>query len=586
MFVSVTSKSQGSPRRLWRLLLGFAVTVASLVGLTQPAQATAVDTTYVEGTDSQAFMYNPLVVSSFALTMTDEDRDFINSEWELDTRNYRPATLVITSVKGESQAFEVGVHLKGGWGSRRPLDQKAGFKIKMDYSVPGQNYYGITKFTLNNMVQDGTMLHEALSYRLFRAMGVAAPRLGYGTVSLTSPNTGTIDYGLHAVVETYDKAMFKRWKSLTGSTKSNHIYEGGYGTEVGSGMQVDQGNSTDRSDVSTIASITNGSSGETWFSRIRAVVDINQMVMNWAIERYISHWDGYSRPGGWPNNYYVRVDGNGLATMHPWGTDQTWNDGWLTNFTDDGAPLFSRCVNYQPCLDLYHAALVKVLAKVDTLNLPTMLDRIWSSVTSLHGGDAGSTEATRAWIGTRKVALTDLLTSLNISGDTLPNAKLSYPTTGFKRGAVIKPTVSRLGTGAISYARVLGKDVCTVNPTTGATTIDGPGTCGIVVYVGKTATRLAQQVTVFREIPMMTSRLTVLGRSPLPKSESMTMIANSDSSGAATARRVSGSCRVSGMTVTALASSGKCVVKVSVAGDGVWFGTSKIVSVTMSKPAG
>lgn len=583
MFDSVTNRTARPPHRLWRLLLGIAITVASLVGFAQPASATSVDTTYVEGTDSQAFMYNPLAVSSFALTMTDDDRDFINSEWELDTRNYQPATLVITSVKGTSQAYQVGVHLKGGWGSRRPLDQKAGFKIKMNYSVSGQNYYGITKFTLNNMVQDGTMLHEALSYRLFRAMGVAAPRLGYGTVSLTTPNTGTIEYGLHAVVETYDKEMFKRWKSLAGSTKSNHIYEGGYGTEVGSGMQVDQGSTTDRSDVNSIASITNSYSGETWFSRIRGVVDINQMAMTWAIERYISHWDGYSRPGGWPNNYYVRVDGKGLATMHPWGTDQTWNDGWLTSFTDDGAPLFSRCVNYQPCLDLYHAALTKVLAKVGTLNLPTMLDRIWSSVTSLHGGDAGATAETRAWIGTRANTLTELLTSLSVTGDTLPSAKLSYATTGFKPGGIIKPTVSRLGTGAISYARVLGKDVCTVNPTTGATTIDGPGTCGIAVYVGKTSTRLAQQVTVFREIPMMTSRLTVRGRSPLPKGQTMTMFAVADSDGTASARRVSGSCRVSGMNVTALASSGTCVVKVTVAGDGSWFGTSKVVNVAMTR---
>jgi hypothetical protein len=453
----------------------------------------------------------------------------------------------------------------------------------MNYSVPGQNYYGITKFTLNNMVQDGTMLHEALSYRLFRAMGVAAPRLGYARVTLRTPNTGITDYQLHAVVETYDKEMFKRWKSLSGSTNSDHIYEGGYGTEVGSGMQVDQGSTTDRSDVNTIASITNNYSGENWFSRIRSVVDINQMVMNWAIERYISHWDGYSRPGGWPNNYYVRVDGNGLATMHPWGTDQTWNDGWLINFTDDGAPLFSRCVNYQPCLDLYHAALTKVLTKVGTLNLPTMLDRIASSVTSLHGGDAWATTETRNWISTRANTLTALLTDLGVTGDTLPAAKLGYATTGFKPGAVIKPTVSRLGTGTISYARVLGKDVCTVNPATGATTIDGPGTCGIAVYVGKTSTRLAQQVTVFREIPMMTSRLTVRGRSPLPQGQTMTMLAIADSDGTASARRVSGSCRVSGMDVTALASSGTCVVKVTVAGDGSWFGTSKVVNVAMSR---
>lgn len=583
MFASVTRSTHRSPRAWRRLLIALAVTLVSIVGFAQPANA-SVDTTYVEGSDKQAFMYNPLAVSSFALTMTDEDRDYINGEvTSYDARVYKPATLVITSLKGTSQTFEVGVHLKGGWGSSRSLDEKAGFKVKMDFSVTGQNYYGITKFTLNNMVQDPTMLHEALSYRLFRAMGVPAPRVGYSTVSVTTPNRGTVDYGLHAVVETYDKEMFKRWPSLTGSTKSNHIYEGGYGHEVGLEMQVDQGSDTERADISTLASITANYSGENWFTRFRGVADINEMVMTWAIERYISHWDGYSRPGGWPNNYYVRIDGNGLATMHPWGTDQTWNDGWLTNFTDDGAPLYSRCINYQPCLDLYRAALARIQSKVASLNLPTMLDRIWTTVTSLHGGDAGSTDGTRSWIINRPSALSATLTDAATAGDTLPTLKLNFATTGFKPGAVFKPTVSRVGAGVISYVRVLGKDVCTVNPTTGATTIDGPGTCGIAAYVAKTDTRLAQQVTVFRDVPMMTSRLTVRGRSPLPKGQTMTMLADADSSGTASARRLSGSCRVSGMNVTALASSGTCRIKVTVAGDDSWFGTSKIVNVAMSR---
>jgi spore coat protein CotH len=87
----------------------------------------------------------------------------------------------------------------------------------MDAFVKKQKLFGITKFTLNNMVQDPSYIHEALSYRLFRAVGVPTPRVGYANVTLNGRN-----YGLHLNVETVDTTMLKRW-GLT----NKHLYKGG-----------------------------------------------------------------------------------------------------------------------------------------------------------------------------------------------------------------------------------------------------------------------------------------------------------------------------------------------------------------------
>ena len=56
--------------------------------------------------------------------------------------------------------------------------------------MSGQRFLGLKKLTLNNMVQDASMVHEGLAYRAFRAVGVPAPRTGYAFVRLNGSAYG------------------------------------------------------------------------------------------------------------------------------------------------------------------------------------------------------------------------------------------------------------------------------------------------------------------------------------------------------------------------------------------------------------
>jgi hypothetical protein len=561
-------------KRIIAVVIVVVLTSTGLIGLggVDGAQAATVDTRYVEGSDKQAFLFNPLVVNKFDLKTTAEAEAALRA----DPTNYHAATLKVTTPKGISSTYKVGVRIKGGWGSYRDLDDKAAFKIKMNFSVKGQKLYGIKKFTLNNMVQDPSMLHEAVSYRLFRAMGVAAPRVGYANVLFNGRN-----YGLHSNIETYDDELFERWYSA----KTDHLYEGGYGTEVGPDMEVDEGSKTDKSDVTELQTINNELSGEAWFNAIRAKVNLNQMIMNWAVEHYIGHWDGYTN--NWPNNYYVHKPAGGLFTMHPWGTDQTWIR-WNA-LVDDGATMMTRCIQYQPCQDIYLGALTKIEKKLPSLALPTMVDRIWVKILPALTADprkpysvedsTGHMQATKEFMANRFAEVQ----AFN-AARSAPTLSVTYPRSGFKVGGILKPTVKKTGNGTVTFSRIQGDGVCDVDPITGFVTVRRGGTCKVGVQTSRTESHQAVMTTVTRKIPKLTSRIIVAAFNPLAKLQVMNLAVLTDSTGNVSYKRKSGTCRVAGSQVTALASSGKCLVSISVASDANYSKYSRVVTISMVRP--
>jgi hypothetical protein len=84
-------------------------------------------------------------------------------------------------------------------------------------------------------------------------------------------------------------------------------------------------------------------------------------------------------------------------------------------------------------------------------------------------------------------------------------------------------------------------------------------------------------------VPKMASRINVAQYQALRVGRSMTLSTFTDSSGAVSVKLKSGRCRVSGKTVKALASSGKCIISVSVAGDSNFLKATKYYAVNLRK---
>lgn len=350
--------------------MGFALVFCSAVFfssvcLPQPEVAASGRTRdYSEGSDAAADLFDPLTLVDVDLSLSDATIDALNS----DPYSYQSATLTMTVDGVVKGPFAVQLKLKGRWGSFRSLDGKSAFKIKIP-SGARASLFGLKKLTLNNMVQDPSKTHEAMTYRLFRAVGIAAPRTGYAEVSVNGQS-----YGLYLNLETPDSVMLPRWFDST-----QHLLEGSYWTDVVPGnegaFEVDEGSEVDFSDLTPFLENQNEAlSDAEWWTGFKSLADEEQMTKMWAVEMFVGHWDGYAHTI-W-NNYYIHSDSSDQWSMLPWGTDQTWSDRLDFFATDGRAVLFRRCMAVVECTAMYTRALQEVSDEFGTLNLSEMADDI------------------------------------------------------------------------------------------------------------------------------------------------------------------------------------------------------------------
>ncbi len=318
-------------------------------------------------------IYDPGTVTVVDIGLSPEAID----ELEEDPDEYVEGTFALTFTDGTpggegetiELANEVGIRLKGKVGSFRPLTGKAGFKVKFN-EYAKQRLFGLKKLTLNNMVQDPSMIHETLAYTVFRAAGVPAPRTGYAYVRLNGE-----DFGVYLNVEVFDDVGLERWFGEFDDPQ--HLYEGEYGTDVTPGgaaaFSVDEGDEEVRTDLEAlIAAVAGG--GETFSERVEGIADLSEMTRMWAGEKFLGHWDGYAGadssqfPGGvMPNNFYLFSDAAGEFQMLPWGADQTWSS--RLDFGAEAGLLFDECLADPSCRDLYRESLADVGEAVEALDL-------------------------------------------------------------------------------------------------------------------------------------------------------------------------------------------------------------------------
>ena len=92
------------------------------------------------------------------------------------------------TVDGQTHA-DVGVRKKGFVGSQSST--KPSLKLRFDKYVDGQSLPGdMSRMTLNNSVQDPSMVNTCLSYLVFAAAGNPAPRCNFATVSVNGADLG------------------------------------------------------------------------------------------------------------------------------------------------------------------------------------------------------------------------------------------------------------------------------------------------------------------------------------------------------------------------------------------------------------
>ncbi len=83
--------------------------------------------------------------------------------------------------------------------------ERYSFKVEFDHYVEGMTYHGLDKLSLNNMIQDATMMKDYLAYTLMNKMGVPSSLCSYVQISVNGES-----WGLYLAVEGLEDAFMER----------------------------------------------------------------------------------------------------------------------------------------------------------------------------------------------------------------------------------------------------------------------------------------------------------------------------------------------------------------------------------------
>jgi hypothetical protein len=276
-------------------------------------------------------VFDESVIRTYDIEVADSDWQWLNDNATLE--EYVPAAL---RFEGASYS-EVAIRYKGSFGSLyscfdgqgNRICDKLSIKLKFNEYVPEARFRGLKRINLHSMEADPTNMHDAIGYKLFRDVGVAAPRTAYARVVINGELIG-----LYAVVEQIDgrftRAMFpdggegNLYKEVWPSHASEQPYLDALKTNE------DENPSADKM-VRFAQALADG--GEAGFAEvIEQWIGTEYLARYMAVARLIDSWDdivGWYCVGGtcFNHNYYwYESTAEDRVWLIAWDLDHTFEE--------------------------------------------------------------------------------------------------------------------------------------------------------------------------------------------------------------------------------------------------------------------
>ena len=269
------------------------------------------------------------------------------------------------TVDGETHS-NVGVRKKGFLGSHS--DTKPSLKLRFDKYVDDRSLGGvIERMTLNNSIQDASMVNTCLTYQIFAAAGSPSPRCNFATVTVNGKNLG-----LYVHTEEIKQPFLTRHFN----NAEGNLYEGTVSDFTpdfrGTLEKKTNEDADDWSDIdAVVAALQDQSDGG--LEALAKAVDLDRFLSFWATEVLVGHWDGYA---GDRNNYHFYREPDGPFVFIPWGVDHTFH------LKDDPNP-FDNISNPPPSVLALSAIPNRLYNNADwrlkyVVRLKELLDTAWN----------------------------------------------------------------------------------------------------------------------------------------------------------------------------------------------------------------
>ena len=152
-----------------------------------------------------AMEYETLLFDTSKVHTLDIEMD----DWDsfIDSCESEEYSLCTVAIDGETYS-NVGIRAKGNTSLSAVEaygNDRYSFKIEFDHYNSAQNYHGLDKLSLNNIIQDNTYMKDYLCYRMMASIGVAAPLCSYAYITVNGE-----DWGLYLAVEGVEESFMER----------------------------------------------------------------------------------------------------------------------------------------------------------------------------------------------------------------------------------------------------------------------------------------------------------------------------------------------------------------------------------------
>ncbi|MGB0590843.1 MAG: lectin-like protein [Myxococcota bacterium] len=329
-----------------------------------------------------------------------------------------PDAWVYTQVTVDGEAMDdVGLRLHGQLGAFRGLDHSAGLSLSFEAISKGHTLRGLKTLSLNNLLHDPSLVRELLTYALFRAAGIPAPRVGYTQVEVNG-----LPYGVYLMVEpSHSDAFLSHW--FDGEI-SGALYGGRDGQDlfVDAVANFSSGAGADAHKLSLFGLVQAldwvDLSGDVP-AQLDAIFGLQGYLDFVATELILGHQDGYA----WSRNGYnlYRPTLTSPWAFMPVGADRTFIDH-LQPLEGSGR-VHQLCIRDPACRLLLGEAYDAALVRIDEIDLVGMAqsahlllaDAILDDPRPALAPDAVSAalEAVLAYLSERPTTLVDGLVCLD-----------------------------------------------------------------------------------------------------------------------------------------------------------------------------
>ena len=245
------------------------------------------------------------------IEVSDQDMEFLRTQKRSGASTIVHSNVLATVREGAHLYTNVALHLKGS-ASFRAVDLKPALTLSFDKVEEAQRFHGLEKISLNNSVQDPSLLCEKLGREMFAAAGIPAPRVTHAQVELNGNNLG-----VYLLIEGWNKQFLKHHFT----DASGNLYERGNGRDVNMPLVVKSGDvPDDRSALKALADAALEPDLQKRWAALERTLDLDRFISGMAMEIMIGHWDGYCRN---QNNFRIFHDrANDRMIFLPHGMDQ------------------------------------------------------------------------------------------------------------------------------------------------------------------------------------------------------------------------------------------------------------------------